>query len=48
MGATDQPEQEVMMLVRRAPWYAAAGGLIGAIIGALIMWLLFRCGCPIS
>jgi hypothetical protein len=39
-------EGELYMLARRAPWYAAAGGLIGAILGALIMWWLLHCGCP--
>jgi hypothetical protein len=48
MGDNDQPAQEMMMMMsRRVPWYAALGGLIGAIIGALIMWLLFHCGCPV-
>jgi uncharacterized membrane protein YdcZ (DUF606 family) len=46
-GETDHSAQE-MRLLRRTPWYSALGGLIGAIIGALIMWLLFHCGCPIA
>ena len=37
---------QMLKIVRRTPWYAALGGIIGAIIGALIMWFLLNCGCP--
>jgi uncharacterized membrane protein YdcZ (DUF606 family) len=37
---------ELEMMVRRTPWYAAAGGLLGSILGALLMWWLLHCGCP--
>jgi len=45
MGETTHNAQE-MRIIRRTPWYAAAGGLVGAIIGALIIWWLLHCGCP--
>jgi hypothetical protein len=48
MGDTDQPAQEMKLMISRVPWYAGVGGLIGAIIGALLMWLLFHCGCPVG
>jgi hypothetical protein len=40
MSETDQPEQEMMMLMRRTPWYAAIGGAVGGLIGALLACLL--------
>lgn len=38
-GETSHTAQE-MMLLRRTPWYAAAGGAVGGIIGVLLMCLL--------
>jgi hypothetical protein len=40
MSETDEHEQEMMMLMRRTPWYAFGGGLLGGIIGALLLCLL--------
>lgn len=39
-GTSENPQMILMM--KRTPWYAAAGGLLGAIIGALLM-CLFHC-----
>ncbi len=44
MPYDDNPH--VLALIRRTPYLAALGGLIGAIIGALIMWWILHCGCP--
>ncbi len=43
MPGTDQPEQEMMALMRRTPWYAGIGGVIGGIIGVLLACLLHLC-----
>lgn len=34
--------------LRRAPWYSALGGLIGAMIGVVIMLWLCHCSCVIT
>ena len=39
-GEVDHSAQEMMVYVRRVPWYAAAGGAVGGIIGVLLMCLL--------
>jgi hypothetical protein len=37
-------DAQLMMMVRRTPWYAAIGGFLGALIALLLAWLI--CGCP--
>lgn len=37
-------EPQLMMMVKRTPWYAAIGGFLGALIALLLAWLI--CGCP--
>jgi hypothetical protein len=40
-GETSHDAQEMMMLMRRTPWYAAIGGAAGGFLGALLCCLLF-------
>jgi hypothetical protein len=37
-------DAQLMMMVRRTPWYAAIGGFLGALIALLLAWLI--CGWP--
>jgi hypothetical protein len=45
MSDINEPVVLMRKIACRAPWYAAAGGLIGAIIGALIVYYFVHCNC---